>query len=174
MTPARRPCSRKALAKAITTGVLPVPPTVRFPMLITVTGSARCSKRPMAYNCSLVSIPSPYRCESGTNVRRAHSRSVWVLTESKRSIFRETDSVPAEKLNNEVCIFCHRPLIGSHDLLGCPAHPLKLSAILQEPREGHCHFRAILNLNGCSLRHQQIGDLCEVIHVRAEDHRFSR
>src|SRR5258708_30928618 len=66
----RFPSARNFSASQITTGVLPVPPTVRFPTLMTGAFRRFCLSHLFAYSQILARTPAPYTTESGHNSLR--------------------------------------------------------------------------------------------------------
>jgi hypothetical protein len=63
----RFPSARNFSASQITMGVLPVPPTVRLPTLITIPFNRFCFSQPLAYSHARTRTTTPYNSESGHN-----------------------------------------------------------------------------------------------------------
>src|SRR5207249_357549 len=61
----RFPCTRNLSASQITMGVLPVPPTLKLPILMTAAFSRFCLSQPFRYIRTRASTPAPYSKESG-------------------------------------------------------------------------------------------------------------
>src|SRR6516165_5587729 len=68
--PTRLPSARNRSASQMTMGVLPVPPTVRLPTLMTGVFSRRCFRTPRAYIHTRSRTTTPYTTDKGHNSSR--------------------------------------------------------------------------------------------------------
>src|SRR5206468_7764260 len=69
----RFPCTRNLSASQITMGVLPVPPTLKLPILMTAAFSRFCLSQPFRYIRTRASTPAPYSKESGQRRSEEHT-----------------------------------------------------------------------------------------------------